>query len=41
MYGPWYFREGEGKRWVRLAFGILGLGVMALVAFGIAWAALG
>ncbi len=39
MYGPWYFREGDGQRWVRLVFGIFGLGLMALVAFGLAWAA--
>lgn len=39
MYGPWYFREGDGERWVRLAFRVFGLGLMAFVAFGIAWAA--
>ena len=41
MYMPWYFREGEGQRWVRLAFAFLGLAFMGLVAFGVAWAAWG
>ena len=39
MYSPWYFRHGEGKRWVRLAFGIVGIALMGLVAFGLVWAA--
>lgn len=41
MYSPWYFREGAGQRWVRLAFAFVGVALMSLVMFGIVWAAWG
>jgi hypothetical protein len=41
LYSGYWLRDGEGRRWVRVAFGLLGLAVVSFVAFGIAWAAVG
>ena len=41
MYSTWWLREGDGKRWVRAAWGLLGLAFMGPVVFALAWAAWG